>query len=81
MQVRVRMPDLVVRGMDTMLLERVRRLAISRGWSHRQAVTALVECGLFYIDMHPGNGFASPELDVLQEAVSALERLPRGGDF
>lgn len=64
-----------------MLLERVRRLAMSRGWSHRQAVTALVECGLFYIDMHPGNGFASTEMDVLQEALSALESIPVGKDF
>lgn len=75
------MPDLVVRGMDTMLLERVRRLALSRGWSHHQAVAALIECGLFYIDMHPGNGFAGTEVEVLQEAVSALEQLPGGADF
>lgn len=75
------MSDLVVRGIDGLLLERIRRLSFSRGWSQREAVAAVLDCGLFYIDGHPANGFVGEEIDVLQEAIDALQRLPAGGSY
>ncbi|MEE7547119.1 hypothetical protein HF319_08810 [Xanthomonas sp. Kuri4-1] len=76
------MTDLMVRDIEPMLMERIQRVAVARGWTEAQAVVALIEQGLFASEkeMH-GGAFRRPEVDVLSEAIAALRALPPGRGF
>ncbi|KAB7768497.1 hypothetical protein NB717_002578 [Xanthomonas sacchari] len=77
----VRMSDLVLRDIDPFLLERIRRIAVARGWTQRQAVLALIEQGLFSSEHDVRSGFEHREVDALSEAIAALRALPAGSGF
>lgn len=75
------MADLLLQDVDPMLLERIGRLAIARGWSRPQTCLALLEQGLFSTELEVRGGFVSPEVDALSEAIAALQALPAGQGF
>lgn len=75
------MADLLLQDIDPIVLERIGRLAGARGWTHAQTCTALLEQGLFTIEMDVRGGFLSPEVDALSDAIAALQVLPAGQGF
>lgn len=75
------MADVILRDIDPLLLERIRRLAVARGWTLEQTCLALLEQGLFAGEQEVRGGFENPEVDVLSEAIHALQALPAGAEF
>ncbi|ODU45822.1 MAG: hypothetical protein ABS96_12925 [Lysobacteraceae bacterium SCN 69-123] len=63
------MADVILRDVDPLLLERIRRLAV------------VLEQGLFAGEHEMSHGFENPEVDVLSEAIQALQALPAGAEF
>lgn len=72
------MTDLVLRDIDEVLLERIRRVADRRGWSMTQALQQLLEQGLHAVEGDGRISFDNSEADVLQAAIAALEGVPDG---
>lgn len=70
------MADLNLRDVDPLLLERIDRVAAARGWTGEQACLALLEQGLFMTENEVRGGFENDEVDVLSEAIVALNALP-----
>lgn len=77
----VSMADVVLRDLDPLLLERIRRVAVARGWTHEQTCAALLEQGLFSSELEVRSGFGDPEVDALSDAIAALQALPAGQGF
>lgn len=75
------MADVILRDVDPLLLERIRRLAVARGWTHEQTCLVLLEQGLFAGEQEVRGGFENPEVEVLSEAIHALQALPAGAGF
>ncbi len=70
------MPDLLIPDVDPLLIERVRRIGLRRGWTQRQTLIALLESGLFHGERVGDSHFANPEQAALAEAIAALQSLP-----
>jgi len=77
----VDMADVILRDVDPLLLERIRRLAVARGWTREHTCMVLLEQGLFAGEHEMSHGFEHPEVDVLSEAIHALQALPAGAEF
>ena len=75
------MADVFLRDVDPLLLERIRRLAVARGWTREHTCLVLLEQGLFAGEHEMSHGFENPEVDVLSEAIQALQALPAGAEF
>lgn len=75
------MTDLVLRDIDPVLVDRIRRISMARGWTQHQTVVNLLEQGLFASEHEVHGGFQHPEVDALADAIAALKQLPAGGDF
>ena len=72
------MTEIVLRDIDEVLLERIRRVADRRGWAISQALLHLLEQGLFTVEGDGRTSFDNSEADVLQAAIAALEEVPDG---
>ena len=72
------MTDIVLKGIDELLLERIRRVADRRGWTLSHALQHLLEQGLYAVEGDGKLGFDTSEADVLQSAIAALEGVPDG---
>ncbi|MEN5203191.1 hypothetical protein ABE473_01835 [Stenotrophomonas sp. TWI700] len=70
------MADLLLRDVDPLLLERIRRIAVARGWTREDTCMALLEQGLFASELEVRSGFHDPEVDALAAAIAALQALP-----
>jgi len=75
------MTDLLLRDIDPILAERIRRVAGARGWSQHETILRLLEHGLFASELEVRSGFEEREVDALAEAVAALKALPAGKGF
>ncbi len=75
------MADVVLRDLDPLLLERIKRVAVARGWTHEQTCAASLEQGLFSSELEVRSGFGDPEVDALSDAIAALQALPAGQGF
>ncbi|KRG65482.1 hypothetical protein ABB27_15420 [Stenotrophomonas terrae] len=75
------MAEVVLRDIDPLLMERIRRLSVARGWTREETCLALLEQGLFASEHHVRGGFDDPEVDVLSEAIKALQAMPAGSDL
>ncbi len=75
------MTDLVVRDIDPVLVERIRRISVARGWTQHYTVIMLIEQGLFASEHEVRGGFENPEVDALSDAIAALKELPAGNGF
>ncbi|MDQ1121424.1 MULTISPECIES: hypothetical protein [Pseudoxanthomonas] len=73
------MTDLLIRDLDPILTDRIRRVAQARGWSTEETISRLIEHGLFAVEAEVRNGFSDPEVAVLSEAIAALRAVPHGG--
>ena len=72
------MTDIVLKDLDEVLLERIRRVAERRGWSLPHALQHLLEQGLYAVEGEGRPNFDTSEADVLQSAIAALEGVPDG---
>ncbi|CAD7386427.1 hypothetical protein [Xanthomonas arboricola] len=72
------MTDLVLRDIDPLLVDRIRRISVARGWTQYQTVMHLLEQGLFASEYEVTGGLQHPEVDALAEAIAALKALPAG---
>lgn len=72
------MTEIVLRDIDEVLLERIRRVADRRGWALSHALLHLLEQGLYAVEGDGRLSFDNSEADVLQAAIAALESVPDG---
>ena len=72
------MTDIVLKDIDELLLERIKRVADRRGWTLSHALKHLLEQGLYAVEGDGKLGFDTSEADVLQSAIAALESVPDG---
>ena len=72
------MTDIVLKDIDDVLLERIRRVAERRGWALSYALQHLLEQGLYAVEGDGRLSFDNSEADVLQAAIAALEGVPDG---
>lgn len=74
------MTDLVLRDIDPVLAERIRKVAQTNGWTVHQTIMHLIERGL-YASEGGALRFDGTESDVLQSVIAALEGVPNDPGF
>jgi hypothetical protein len=74
------MTDLVLRDIDTVLAERIRKVAQTNSWTVHQTILHLIERGL-YASEGGALRFDGAESDVLQSVIAALETVPNDPGF
>jgi len=74
------MTDLVLRDIDPMMAERIRKVSEANGWTMHQTILHLIERGL-YASEGGALRFDSKESDVLQSVIAALETVPNDPGF
>lgn len=70
--------DLVLRDIDPILAERIRRVAEARGWTLNETALRLLEQELFASEHEVSGGFEGMEVAALSDAIAALKLLPAG---
>ncbi len=75
------MNETLLLDIDPVLLERVRRVAASRGWSQQAAITHLLEHGLFACEVEQEARLDDSDATALQAAIEALERIDNDPGF
>lgn len=74
------MTDLVLRDIDPMLAERIRKVARTNGWDVHETILHLIERGL-YASEGGALRFDGSESDVMQSVIAALETVPNDPGF
>ncbi len=75
------MTDIVLKDVDPILAERIRRVSHARGWPIHDTIFNLLEQGLFVCEAEVRGGFDDREVNALAEAISALREVPSGKGF
>ena len=75
------MTDIVMKDIDPVLADRIRRVAAARGWNMHDTLFHLLEQGLYFSESEISSGFNDREVDVLSAAISALKEVPPGHGF
>lgn len=75
------MTDIVLKDIDPVMEDRIRRVAEARGWSTHEAIFTLLELGLFSCEQEVHGGFDDQEASVLSAAINALKDVPSGRGF
>ena len=75
------MTDIVLRDIDSVLAERIARVADAHGWSQPQALLHVLERGLHACEGDGSLGLAEQEARVLQAAIQAMEHVPSDPGF
>ena len=75
------MTEIVLRDIDPVLADRIRRVADARRWSLPQALLHLLEQGLYAVEADINVRFSDTDSDALQEAIAALEQVPNDPGF
>ncbi len=75
------MSETLLIDIDAVLLERVRRLASSRGWGLQAAITHLLEHGLFACEAERAAPLDDSDATALKAAIDALERIDNDPGF
>ncbi|HVK50915.1 MAG TPA: hypothetical protein VM469_04150 [Pseudoxanthomonas sp.] len=75
------MTDIVLKDIDPVLAERIRRIAHARGWNVHDTLFNLIEQGLFHCESEVRRGFDTSEVDALTAAINALRDVPAGKGF
>lgn len=70
------MTDIMLKDIDPVLHDRIRRVAEARGWSLPKTLSHLLEQGLYAYEGDAAPSFDNSESDVLQAAIAALEQVP-----
>jgi hypothetical protein len=74
------MTDLVLRDIDPVLAERIRKVAQTNGWDMHETILHLIERGL-YASEGGALRFDGTESDVMQSVIAALETVPNDPGF
>jgi hypothetical protein len=75
------MTDIILRDVDAVLAERIRRIGETHGWSPADTLLHVLEYGLHACE-GDGKGRLDPtERDVLGSAIQALEQVPDDQGF
>ena len=75
------MTDIVLRDIDPVLAERIRRIGEARGWSPADTLLRLLEQGLLEYEGNGAVRLDPKESDVLSSAISAMEQVPNDPGF
>ena len=75
------MTDIVLKDIDPVMADRIRRVAEARGWNMHEAIFNLLEQGLFLSEREVHGGFDDQEAKVLSAAINALKDVPSGKGF
>lgn len=75
------MTDIVLRDIDPVLAERIRRIGDARGWSLPETLLQLLEHGLNACEGDGAVRFDGKEASVLEAAIAALEQVPNDPGF
>ena len=75
------MSEIVLRDIDPVLAERIRRVAESRRMGLPQALLYLLEQGLFAAETDMSVRFNDRDSCALMEAIAALEQVPNDSGF
>lgn len=75
------MTNSVLLDIDTLLLDRIGRVAKVRGWSQQEALCHLIEHGLFGIEAELAANFNDTDAMALQAAIAALQEVPDDPGF
>lgn len=75
------MSEIVLRDIDPILSERIRRVAEGYGWSVQDALMHLLEHGLFVCEGEMAGRFDDSDASALQAAIAALEEVPDDPGF
>lgn len=75
------MTEIVLRDIDPVLADRIRRVADARRWTLPQALQHLLEQGLYAVEADINVRFSDTDSDALRAAIAALEEVPNDPGF
>jgi hypothetical protein len=75
------MTEIVLRDIDPLLADRIRRIADARRWGLPQTLQYLLEQGLYAVEADMNVRFSETDTDILREAIAALEGVPNDPGF
>ena len=75
------MTDIVLRDIDVLLYERIRRIGQARGWDMAETLLHVLSHGLQGYEGGSAPVFADAEAHVLEAAIAALEHVPDDPGF
>ena len=75
------MADVVLRDVDSLLYERIRRVAVARGWTHELICSILLAQGLLSSDLVVRSCFGDPEVDALSAGIAGSQAMPAWQGF
>ena len=75
------MSDIILRDIDTVLMERIKRVADAHGWGLQAALMQLLEQGLYVCEGELSRSFNDADARALQEAIAAMEDVPNDPGF
>ena len=75
------MTEIVLRDIDPVLADRIRRISDARRWSLPQTLQYLLEQGLYAVEADMNVRFSDTDTDALREAIAALESVPNDPGF
>jgi hypothetical protein len=73
--------DLVLRDIDPLLAERLRRLGEARGWTVHDTLLQVLEQGLHACEDNGAVRFEAHEAGALEAAIAAMEQVPSDPGF
>ena len=75
------MTEIVLRDIDPVLADRIRRVADARRWDLPRTLQYLLEQGLYAVEADMNVRFSDTDSDALREAIAALEQVPSDPGF
>ncbi|GAB3344507.1 hypothetical protein GCM10027430_00040 [Lysobacter tyrosinilyticus] len=75
------MTEIVLRDIDPVLADRIRRIADARRWDLPRTLQYLLEQGLYAVEADMNVRFSDTDTDALREAIAALEGVPNDPGF
>lgn len=75
------MTDIVLRDIDPLLAERIKRLGEARGWPVHDTLLRVLELGLHACEGHDAVHFEASETGALEAAIAAMEQVPSDPGF
>ena len=75
------MTDLVLRDIDPLLAERIKRLGEARGWAVHDTLLRVLEQGLNACEGHGPVHLEANEAGALEAAIAAMEQVPSDPGF
>jgi hypothetical protein len=75
------MTEIVLRDIDPVLADRIRRIADARRWDLPRTLQHLLEQGLYAVEADMNVRFSDTDSDALRAAIAALEEVPNDPGF